>query len=207
MRAEGSPSSFTPTPTCPHSGLIQALAFQAPGESVRHVKRDGPIQPTDEGIRWHRTIGGGGFVMPRPISIPPPPMWGRAIAFGKSRVGSETWRHAAFGCRRHALESDCEQTGIETRTAIVPVWRMQFGTASAAQVSSICDSPVPRGGGHRTYGAISLRRPSGPRPRQRHRPSSSADRPRPNPGAPSRRLDPRRQPSRRRQFGRIGRRH
>src|SRR5439155_19468710 len=81
---------------------------------------------------------------------PPPtpaPIEGRAIAFGKSRVGSETWRHAAFGCRRHALESDCEQTGIETRTAIVPVWRMQFGTASAAQVSSICHSPAIEGAG------------------------------------------------------------
>src|SRR3989442_14847891 len=86
------------------------------------------------------------FTQPRYASAGSRTLRGRAIAYGKSRVGSETWRHAAFGCRRHALESDCEQTGIETRTAIVPVWRMQFGTASAAQVSSICDSPAHKGG-------------------------------------------------------------
>src|SRR4029450_4171609 len=72
----------------------------------------------------------------------PPPLVGRGIAYGNSRVASATWERSADDLRRKAGESERERTRIETRTAVGASDKSLLGAVRRGRAFSICDSPA-----------------------------------------------------------------
>jgi hypothetical protein len=93
------------------------------------------------------------------------PLEGRGIAYGDSGVASATWRRVAEAGRSSAVESDREQTRIETRTAVGTFDKLSLAMAYRACILSICDSPALEGEGQgRGNGQLRVRGHPPPRP-------------------------------------------
>jgi hypothetical protein len=74
-------------------------------------------------------------------ALPYPPLEGRAIAYGNSRVVSDAWQARP----ERAWESDREQIGIGSRMATTSARPALGTTIDSTGVSFICDSPALQG--------------------------------------------------------------